>query len=156
MVVRDGIQIWIDWMGVQRNSWWSDVLRRVAMVIAGTGEIVMGALPAQPTGSATDMNGLILEFIIPYMAYFLGTVIRRYGIPGDNSPLRCLLLLAIPLNLTIVTPILLASSSIIHLGFGYSYLVIIGIIVEQGMVVHEVATRRIHQAINGVPSEVVS
>jgi hypothetical protein len=111
----------------------------------------MTPLPPEPTGSAADFNTLLLEFVIPYTAYFLGAIIRRYGLPGDSSPLPSMLLLAIPLNLTIVTPILVASYSIVHLGFGYSYLVIIGIIIEQGMVVHEVARRRIQQTMDGSP-----
>jgi len=114
----------------------------------------MPPLPAEP--SAGDFNLVARELLIPYAAYFLGVFIRRYGLPGDNTPLRCLLLLAIPLNLTIVTPILLASYSIIHAGAIYSYLVIIGIIMEQGMVVHEMMAKRLSEAAEATPPRPVA
>ena len=46
-----------------------------------------------------------LNYVLPYVAYFVGTFVRKYGFPSDNSPsLKKQLLLCIPFSLLIVSP----------------------------------------------------
>ena len=85
---------------------------------------------------------------VPFLAYFLGVVIRKIALPGPNSPaLSHQLLLAIPFSLVLVPPLLkVLESSIRELSV---YLVTVGIIIEHGMVLHETASRQLKQLAEG-------
>jgi hypothetical protein len=41
-----------------------------------------------------------LQIGLPFAAFFLGIIVRKFGLPGPNSPpLRCQILLGLPVSL---------------------------------------------------------
>jgi hypothetical protein len=80
---------------------------------------------------------------IPFVAYFLGIVIRKITIPGAGSPpLSHQFLLGIPVGLIIVSPTLAILRTAIATDVG-AYLLTVGIIIEHGMLVQETATKQL-------------
>ena len=92
------------------------------------------------------INFLILG--VPFLAYFLGIVIRKKVMPGPKSPpLNKQLLLGIPISLVVVSPLLAVFRQSIH--DTAAYLMTVGIIIEHGMILTETAARQLSQLING-------
>jgi hypothetical protein len=87
-------------------------------------------------------GGSIIMTIVPFLCYYLGIIIRKVVIPGVDSPsLGKQLLLGIPISLVVVTPLLAA---FLHLQANTditALLVMIGTIIEQGMIMNETATK---------------
>lgn len=109
-------------------------------------------LPPEPhTIVARVMEECLRLYLLPYAAYFLGIWIRNVWLPEPSSPpLKVLLMLGVPVALTIVTPILVAAQGSL-VSLGYAYLLTVGIIIEQGMLVHETAISRLAEAGNRRP-----
>jgi len=85
---------------------------------------------------------VVAVWILPFFAYFVGIVIRKKAIPGpDSPPLNHQLLLGIPICLLVVSPQLTIFNAV--RADVPAYLVSMGLIIEQGMLVQETVTRRI-------------
>jgi fucose 4-O-acetylase-like acetyltransferase len=87
-----------------------------------------------------------LSIAVPFFAYFLGIVIRKKVMPGRGSlPLRRQMLLGIPASLVVVSPILpVVNATIPNLP---GFLVTMGLIMEQGMLLNETVTNRLKKEI---------
>ena len=82
----------------------------------------------------------LLIWLVPYGAYFLGIVIRKRALPGENSPaLKQQLLLGIPVGLVVVSPFLTLLRHVMATDVA-AYLFNLGLIVEHGMLVQETFT----------------
>lgn len=81
----------------------------------------------------------ICQFIVPFVCYFFGILVRKIALPGkDSPPLNHQLLLGIPVSLVVVSPMLpVITASVSNVP---SYLVALGILIEHGMLVNETAT----------------
>ena len=78
----------------------------------------------------------ILLLVLPFGAYYVGILIRRYALPGvSTSSLGCQLLLGIPVSLVVVSPLLV--TVIPNISNAPGYLLTLGIIIEQGMLLNE-------------------
>jgi hypothetical protein len=98
--------------------------------------------------SALDNSWVIntLQVGVPFLAYFIGIVVRKLALPGPNSPsLRCQLLLGVPVSLVIVSPVLTVFGEAIH--DASAYLLTVGIIMEHGMLVTETAAKHLQELI---------
>jgi hypothetical protein len=87
----------------------------------------------------------------PFVAFFLGIVIRKFALPGANSPpLHQQFLLGIPISLVIISPLLpvLAATATSEKLAGF--LVTIGIIMEHGMLVPETATHHLQNLLQRI------
>lgn len=74
-------------------------------------------------------------------AYFLGAVIRRVVMTSEESPpLSHQMLLAIPISLVVVPPLLYASTSATELS---QILVSLGVIMEHGMILNDTAAKHL-------------
>jgi hypothetical protein len=83
-----------------------------------------------------------LQIGVPFAAYFVGIIVRKNALPGANSPaLLPQLLLGVPMSLVIVSPILTVfAGEIANLS---ACLLTVGLIMEQGMLVTETATKHL-------------
>lgn len=78
----------------------------------------------------------ILLLVVPFFAYYLGILIRRYALPGkSNGSLGGQVLLGIPISLVVVSPLLV--TVIPNISNVPGYLLTLGIIMEHGMVLNE-------------------
>ena len=95
---------------------------------------------------------IIAVWVVPFIAYFLGVYIRKKSFPSKNSPpLMSQFLLAIPVCLVVVSPLIAALKT----SFGAhvpTYLFTLGIIIEHGMILHETATKHLNERLAGTPS----
>lgn len=104
----------------------------------------MNSLPEPSDG--TEIGGvyhIVATWFVPYLCYYLGIFIRKqvYPLHSDLS-LTSLFLLAIPICLVIMTPAISLIQDCLNSNW-VSYMFILGIIMEHGMVVHERATKGI-------------
>ena len=84
----------------------------------------------------------ILLLVLPFGAYYVGILIRRYGLPGDStSTLGRQFLVGIPMSIGVVTTILLTVNPNTSNALGY--LSTLGIIMEHGMVLNETVLSRL-------------
>ncbi len=92
-----------------------------------------------------EPNYLLTNFLIlglPFAAYYLGILIRRFAFPDDfTSTLGCQFLLGIPVSLVVVSPLLVAV--IPNISNVPGYLLTIGLVMEQGMVLNETVVSRL-------------
>lgn len=89
----------------------------------------------------------VLVWVVPYIAYFLGIIIRKQALPGRNSPpLGHQMLLGIPIGLVVVSPSLTVFRATVAADIA-AYLLSIGIIIEHGMLVQEEATKRLRDLV---------
>src|ERR1043165_8391985 len=87
---------------------------------------------------------------VPFVAYFLGIIIRKVALPGSRSPsLLHQCLLGVPVGLVIVSPTLALVRTAITTDIG-AYLFTLGILIEHGMLVQETATKQL-QALKRAP-----
>ena len=97
-----------------------------------------------------EPNAAFINFVVigvPFLAYFLGVIIRKVALPGKDSPsLAKQMLLGIPISLVIVTPSLGILRNTIASDLG-TYLFTIGVIMEHGMIVTETALKHINNLI---------
>jgi len=78
----------------------------------------------------------ILVLVLPFGAYHVGILIRRYALPGPStSSIGCQFLLGIPVSLVVVSPLLV--TVIPNISNTPGYLLTLGIIMEQGMLLNE-------------------
>ena len=78
----------------------------------------------------------LLLLIVPFFAYYLGILIRRYALPGKSkTSLSGQVLLGIPISLVVVSPLLV--TVIPNISNVPGYLLTLGIIMEHGMVLNE-------------------
>jgi hypothetical protein len=97
------------------------------------------AEPVLLTSSLTTYYG------IPFLAYFVGIAVRKIALPGPQSPaLLRQMVLGVPIALVIVSPLLPVFEAAIAASTS-SYLLTVGLVMEQGMIVQEVATRHIDE-----------
>ena len=83
----------------------------------------------------------LLLWAFPYFAYFLGVTIRKVTFPGEVSqPLAHQFLLAVPVCLVVVSPLLGAVQSAVVNNWP-SYLFSLGMIILHGMLMHETAVK---------------
>lgn len=84
----------------------------------------------------------MLQVGVPFIAFFVGIIVRKTALAGPNSPsLRCQLLLGVPVSLVIVSPLLAVFGQAIH--DASAYLLTVGIIMEHGMLVTETAVKQL-------------
>jgi hypothetical protein len=82
-------------------------------------------------------------WVVPFMAYLVGIIIRKVALPGKESPpLAHQLLLGVPVSLVIVSPTLAILRATVGQDIG-TYLFTLGIIMEHGMLVQEEATKHL-------------
>ena len=96
----------------------------------------------------TDNTWVIntLQVGVPFAAFFVGIIVRKMALPGPNSPpLRCQMLLGVPVSLVIVSPLLTVFGEAIH--DPSAYLLTVGIIMEHGMLVTETAVKHLQNLI---------
>lgn len=90
---------------------------------------------------------ILLVWVVPYLGYYLGIIIRKISMPRPNSPLLVKqLLMGIPVCLIVVSPMI----TILHQSLNNfaTYLFTVGVIVEHGMVMHETLTRHLDKLIS--------
>lgn len=82
---------------------------------------------------------LLLLGIIPFFAYYLGIYIRKTVFPSPTSPpLKHQFLIAIPLSITVIAPLLATIGVAITDAKSLSgYLITIGVIIEHGLFLNE-------------------
>lgn len=92
---------------------------------------------------------IFLIGVIPFLSYFLGVYIRNFAFPSAGSPsLKAQFLIAIPLSIGIISPLLLTLGSAISDTQSLSgYLVTIGVIMEHGMFMNEALAKRLQPAV---------
>ena len=89
-----------------------------------------------------------LQIGVPFLAYFVGIVVRKLALPGRNSPaLKRQILLGVPVSLVIVSPVLTIFGESLH--NPSAYLLTVGIIMEHGMLVTETAVKQLKNLIDG-------
>ena len=85
----------------------------------------------------------ICVWVIPFVAYLFGVIIRKVVFPAQSSPaLIHQLLLAIPVCLVVVSPLIAGLQHAIGAHVP-SYLFTLGIIMEHGMLMQEAATKQL-------------
>jgi hypothetical protein len=85
----------------------------------------------------------LAEYGLPFVAYFVGIIIRKVVLPAaDSPPLGHQCLLGVPISLVIVSPSLKILHNAINSDVG-AYLFAIGIIMEHGMIVQETASKHL-------------
>ena len=96
---------------------------------------------------------VLLLGILPFMVYYLGVYIKITVFPSENSaPLKHQFLLAIPLSIAVITPLLVTIGPALNDTNSIAgYLATIGIIMEHGMFMNEAVADRFsqRQASNG-------
>jgi hypothetical protein len=96
-----------------------------------------------------------LQVGVPFGAYFVGIIVRRIALPGRNSPkLPRQLLLGVPFSLAVVSPILTVFFG--EIGNLPACLVTVRLIMEQGMLVNETATKFINEKAEAMINKRVS
>ena len=91
----------------------------------------------EPNYSLTNI--LIL---LPFGAYYLGILIRRYAFPDDfTSTLGRQFLLGLPMSIAVVVPLCMTVIPSITSVLGYVSM--IGLVIEQGMVLNETVISRL-------------
>lgn len=86
--------------------------------------------------------------LLSFAAYYLGIVIRRFALPGDSrTSLFCQLLLGIPVSLVVVSPFLM--TVVPHISSVTGYLLTMGLIMEQGMVLNETVVSHLKDLTKG-------
>ena len=95
----------------------------------------------------TDNPWLVnIQVLIPFVAYFIGIVIRKKALPAvEGSSLTSQLLLGIPISLVVATPFVPVLESAFATSNLKAYLVTVGIAMEHGMIVPETATRHLRR-----------
>ncbi len=97
-----------------------------------------------------EPNAILINFVnigVPFLAYFVGIVIRKVALPGkDSPPLSKQLLLGVPISLVIVAPALAILKNTVTTDLGI-YLLTVGIIMEHGMIVTETALKHMENLI---------
>jgi len=84
----------------------------------------------------------IMLLVLPFGAYYVGILIRRYALPGEStSTLICQFLLGIPMSIAVVTAILATVKP--NTANALGYLSTLGIIMEHGMVLNEAVISRL-------------
>lgn len=98
-------------------------------------------------GADNNFSDMVIKSVqvgVPFAAYFTGIIVRKIALPGPNSPpLPRQLLLGVPFSLGIVSPILAVFSA--EIGNLSACLVTVGLIMEQGMLLNETATKFIDE-----------
>ena len=90
----------------------------------------------------------MVQNVGPFAAYFLGIVIRKFALPGKDSPaLFRQMLLGIPLSLVVVSPFL----GLLQVTDTKTFLVTTGLIIEHGMLLNERVTRLLASGRPDVP-----
>lgn len=81
-----------------------------------------------------------------FLAFFFGVVVRKFALPGSNSPpLHRQLLLGIPISLVIISPLMPVLKATATWENLPGFCVTIGIIMEHGMLVPETATHHLQK-----------
>ena len=104
----------------------------------------MNSLPEPNSGiKIGGVYHISTTWSVPYLCCYLGIFIRKqvYPLHSDLS-LTFLFLLAIPICLVIITPVIGLIQDCLNSNW-FAYMFILGIIMEHGMVVHERATKGI-------------
>ncbi len=100
-----------------------------------------------------EPNAFLINLVnigVPFLAYFVGIVIRKVALPGkDSPPLTKQLLLGIPISLVIVAPSLAILKNTITTDLG-TYLLTVGVIMANGMLVTETDLKHINRLIQKV------
>jgi hypothetical protein len=111
--------------------------------------------PAAPTVVEPNLVwNSVVTLGLPFLAYFLGIIIRKVALPGkDSPPLSRQLLLGVPMCLVIVSPSIAAVGNAVRSDVG-AYLFILGVLMEHGMLVQETATRQLHSLLKSETSAV--
>ena len=94
---------------------------------------------------------LLLIWIVPFSAYYLGVIIRKFAMPKENSPsLGKQFLMAIPVCLIVVAPIIatLDNNGVLSQNIP-SYLFTLGVIIEHGMLMQKKLTEHLS---GGIPT----
>ena len=98
-----------------------------------------------------EPNYLLTNFmvlILPFGAYYVGILVRRYALPGNStSSLACQVLLGIPVSLVVVSPLLMTVIPTISSVPGY--LLTMGLVMEQGMVLNETIVSHLRDLAKG-------
>jgi len=80
--------------------------------------------------------------LLPFAAYYLGIVIRRYAFPDDfTSTLGRQFLVGVPMSIGVVVP--LCTTVIPNISSVLGYIAMIGLVIEQGMVLNETVSSRL-------------
>ncbi len=92
----------------------------------------------------TNNLAMILIWVVPFVCYYLGVVIRKYAFTERSPSLRKQLLMAIPVCLVVVAPIVatLDTNSTLS-GSWSSYLFTLGVIIEHGMLMQKKLTEHL-------------
>lgn len=87
---------------------------------------------------------LLLLGAIPFLSYYLGVYIRKTVFSSESSPpLKHQFLIAIPLSIAVIAPLLLTIGSAITDTQSLSgYLITIGVIMKHGMFMNEAVAER--------------
>lgn len=94
------------------------------------------------------LNSLV-TFALPFLAYFLGIIIRKVALPGkDSPPLVHQLMLGVPMSMVIVGPSIAAVGNAVRSDAG-AYLFIMGVLMEHGMLVQETVTKELQERLKG-------
>lgn len=97
------------------------------------------------TAEPTSYVNLVV-FGLSFACYFLGIFIRKKCLPQANSPaLQKQLLLGIPVSFIVVPPLLLLMQKNFTMEGLPSFLVVLGIIIEHGMIVNETAVKHLEK-----------
>ena len=89
---------------------------------------------------------------LPFLAYFLGIIIRKVALPGkDSPPLKHQLMLGVPMSMIIVGPSVAAVGNAVRSDVG-AFLFIMGVLMEHGMLVQETVTRELQERLKGTAS----
>ena len=95
------------------------------------------------SGADSNLDDILIKSLqvgMPFAAYFVGIIVRNIALPGPNSPkLPQQLLLGVPFSLAIVSPVLVVFFG--EIGNLPACLITIGLLMEQGMLLNETATR---------------
>jgi len=98
-------------------------------------------LPAEPSYFVP----IVLVWCIPFLAFFLGIVIRKECFPGkDSPPLRKQLLMGVPVSLVVVSSLITG----VHEGIKEhisTYIFTLGVLMEHGMLVSETLVRHLEK-----------
>ena len=91
---------------------------------------------------------IFLVWVVPYLGYYLGIIIRIIALARPDSPaLLKQLLMGIPVCLVVVSPMIVTLHQSLN-NFAI-YLFTIGVIIEHGMVMHETLTRHLDKLVLG-------
>lgn len=131
----------------------ADQIQSMARLVALSEEPVREAFPGSGVQDFknTHIGRLLLQVGFPFAAYFLGILIRKCALPAKDSPsLASQCLLGIPVSLVVVSPALILFKE--SLKDPSAYLVMLGIVMEHGMLVAETATRQLQKMLAQEPA----